>query len=193
MNNKNLQFLEKQITRKVGKAIEDYNLIEDGDRIMLAHSGGKDSWTLLHILKKLQKKAPVKFDIFVATVDLGFPGFQTKLISNYLKENMNGQPYLINNSSIYQIILNHKTPKKSICSFCSRLRRGILYRLAREHRLNKIALAHHSCCITNIINSKLIMERLNTETNYLFNKIGTVDSLIIYAVVPPKMRSWIRL
>lgn len=144
MNNKKQKKLEKHIIRKVGKAIGDFNLIEPGDRIMLAFSGGKDSWTLLHVLKQLQKKAPIHYDIFIITIDPGFPGFQSELQINYLKLYIKNINYHIYKSNIYQVILNHRIANKSYCSFCSRLRRGILYRLAQKHSLNKIALAHHA-------------------------------------------------
>jgi tRNA 2-thiocytidine biosynthesis protein TtcA len=137
-----LAHIERTITRKTGQAIGDFSLIQDGDKIMVALSGGKDSWTLLHVLKKLRKKAPVDFDLLVVTVDPGFEGYDTGSIQAYMGEQYPDLQFLLYRSNIYQIIQQHKTPNKGFCSFCARLRRGILYTLAKQHGVTKVALAH---------------------------------------------------
>ena len=134
--------LERIITRKAGQAIGDFSLIQDGDKIMVALSGGKDSWTLLHVLKKLKEKAPVHFDLFAVTIDPGFDGFDTESIQAYMAEQHHDVQFLLYTSTINQIILQHQTPPKGFCSFCARLRRGIIYTLAKQQAVTKVALAH---------------------------------------------------
>ncbi len=134
----------KYLTSKAGKAIGDFNLINNGDRILVALSGGKDSWTLLHVLYELRKKAPVDFELHTVTINPGFKGFNTLPISEYMSTNYSDLNHTTENSNISEVLTNFKTPGKSICSFCSRLRRGILYRIAIENNFNKIALGHHA-------------------------------------------------
>lgn len=137
-----MQDLEKIIRRKTGKAIQDYNLISEGDRILVAVSGGKDSWTLLHILDLLSKRAPVNFKLVAVNINPGFKGYRTDIIEGYLKER--GFEYHMESSNIYSIVSERLKEGELFCSFCSRLRRGILYRLACELDCNKIALGHHA-------------------------------------------------
>jgi len=133
--------LFKTITRLVGKAIGDFGLIEDGDRILVALSGGKDSWTLLLALKELQRKAPISFQLGAVTVHPGPEIFDCAGTQERLgDENI---PYWIIPADIVEVVKENLTPGTSPCSFCARLRRGILYTFADEQRWNKIALGHH--------------------------------------------------
>ena len=120
----------KDLASKKGKAIGDFKLINEGDKILVGLSGGKDSWTLLHVLYHLKKKAPVNFELYPVTVNPGFPGFNTAQISEYLKKTLPDLNFIIENTNISEVLNKHITPGKSLCSFCSRLRWGVLYRIA---------------------------------------------------------------
>lgn len=133
--------LYSRIKRLTGKAIGDFNLIENGDKILIGVSGGKDSYTLLHVLESLRKRAPIDFELFPVTVDSGFPGFRKEIIEEHLKKQ--GFNYLIKKTSCYQIIEEKRDPGSSYCSFCARLRRGVIYSTADKLGCNKIALGHH--------------------------------------------------
>lgn len=130
-----------QIKRKTGKAIGDFNLIEEGDRIAVGISGGKDSYVLLHILEALRKKAPVRFELIAINIDSGFPGYEKGQIENHLRQHHFNYQMVKTNS--YQIIEEKLRPGTSYCAFCARLRRGILYSQADKYGCNKIALGHH--------------------------------------------------
>lgn len=132
---------EHDIRRLAGRAIGDFGMIEDQDRILVALSGGKDSWTLLHILESLQKRAPVAFSLLAMTVHPGFPGFQTGSIENYLRSR--GMEYRIVEAPIHRMMLEKLGTEDTPCSLCSRLRRGVLYSQARQLGCTKIALGHH--------------------------------------------------
>jgi len=132
---------EHDIRRLTGRAIGDFGMIEDRDRILVALSGGKDSWTLLHVLEDLRKRAPVSFSLIAVTVNPGFPGFQTGPIEGYLQTC--GMEYRIVPAPIHRMILEKLGTKDTPCSLCSRLRRGVLYTQARELGCTKIALGHH--------------------------------------------------
>ncbi len=133
--------LERRIRRLTGKAIGDFGLIENGDHILVALSGGKDSWTLLHILNSLRQRAPVSFSLVALTVHPGFPGFRTEGIDAYLRGQ--GYGHRIVHAPIHELMLEKLTPDDSPCSLCSRIRRGVLYTQARELGCTKIALGHH--------------------------------------------------
>ncbi len=133
--------LFRKITRLVGKAIGDFNLIEHGDRVLVALSGGKDSWSLLHALTYLQKKAPVKFDISAATVHPGSQGFDTRSLEERLR--LDGIPHRIIGGNILETVNENLEVGTNPCSFCSRLRRGVLYTFAASEGWNKLALGHH--------------------------------------------------
>jgi tRNA 2-thiocytidine biosynthesis protein TtcA len=129
------------IRRLVGRAIGDYGLIEQGDRILVALSGGKDSWTLLHMLLALQERAPVGFSLLAATVHPGFPGFQTREIEAGLQKL--GVEYRIVSAPVQTLLHEKLTPDETPCALCSRIKRGVLYTQARETGCTKIALGHH--------------------------------------------------
>jgi tRNA 2-thiocytidine biosynthesis protein TtcA len=133
--------LFQKIKRQTGRAIGDFKLIEEGDRIAVGVSGGKDSYTLLDILEALRKKAPVNFELIAVNVDSGFPGYRKDLIEKHLQKR--GFQYHMEASNAYQIIEEKRRPGSSYCAFCARLRRGILYSVATKLGCNKIALGHH--------------------------------------------------
>lgn len=132
---------EHKIKRLVGRAIGDFGLIKDGDRILVALSGGKDSWTLLHILDRLRRKAPVSFSLFAVTVHPGFPGFDVDGIEAYCR--FRGFDHATLPAPIHELIQEKLSADDTPCSLCSRIRRGVLYTRARALGCTKIALGHH--------------------------------------------------
>lgn len=136
---KNLLF--RRIIRLVGKAIGDFGLIEDRDRVLVALSGGKDSWTLLTALKELQRKAPITYEVGAVTIRPGRDGFDTASLEERLS--MEGISHWIIQGNIVDVVNENLVPGTNPCAFCSRLRRGILYGFAARNHWNKIALGHH--------------------------------------------------
>jgi tRNA 2-thiocytidine biosynthesis protein TtcA len=133
--------LETRIAKKVTKAITDHGLIDDGDRIMVGLSGGKDSWALLNILDVLRQRAPISFSLVAVTVDSGYDGYRHDLIARTCTER--GWEYRIEHTDIGEVMDDLLDANATPCSLCARLRRGVLYRLAREVGATKIALGHH--------------------------------------------------
>lgn len=137
----NFNKLQKRLRREVGRAIADFNMIEAGDRVMVCMSGGKDSYTMLDILRSLQISAPVDFELIAVNLDQRQPGFPEHVLPKYLSE----QDILFDiiKEDTYTTVKRVIPDGKTMCGLCSRLRRGILYRYAKEHGMTKIALGHH--------------------------------------------------
>jgi len=133
--------LERRLARDLGRAIAEFAMIEQGDKVMVAISGGKDSYTMLHLLRRFQKSAPIDFEIVAVNLDQGHPGYPVELLRNWLVQEQ--YDHRIVHEDTYSVVTSKIPEGKTYCSLCSRLRRGILYSLAQEMGCTKIALGHH--------------------------------------------------
>jgi tRNA 2-thiocytidine biosynthesis protein TtcA len=133
--------LAKRLRRQVGRAIGDYRMIEHGDKVMVALSGGKDSWTLLDVLLQLREAAPVEFELVAVNLDQKQPDFPEHVIPDYCRSI--GVPFHVLEQDTYSVVKRVVPEDKTMCGLCSRLRRGALYRYARENGFTRIALGHH--------------------------------------------------
>ena len=138
--------VKTKLLRQMGEAVKDFGMIEDGDRVMVCLSGGKDSYTMLDLLLDVRKRAPVNFDILAVNLDQRQPNFPTHVLPDYLTER--GVPFRVVERDTYSVVKRLVPEGKTFCSVCSRLRRGILYNTAVEEGCTKIALGHHADDIT---------------------------------------------
>jgi tRNA 2-thiocytidine biosynthesis protein TtcA len=132
---------KKRLTRAMGRALSDFSMLSDGDRVLVAVSGGKDSYTLLHLMREAARRAPIGFSLVAVNIDQGHPGYPAHVLVEYM--NREGYDFRLIKEDTYSIVKEKIPEGKTYCPLCSRLRRGLLYRIAAELGCNKIALGHH--------------------------------------------------
>ena len=165
-----IQQLEKKLLHYLGKAIADYNMIQKGDRVMVCLSGGKDSFTLLHLLHQLRKRSRNRFEVFSYTLDQKQPGWDDGALRDWLEQR--GYPYEIAAKNTYAIVTEKIPEGNTYCSLCARLRRGTIYEYASRHGYTKIALGHHR---DDLIQSLLMSILYNGEVRSMPPKLLTDD------------------
>lgn len=173
--------LYRKIKNAVGRGVADHDLIADGDRIAVGVSGGKDSYTLLHMLEALRRRAPIRFEIMAITIDSGYPGFRTDVIANHLMEH--GFEHHVEKTEHYGIIQAKRRPGSSYCSICARLKRGALYELVQRFGCNKLALGHHldDFAETLLLNQFFVGSLKSMAASMLAdNKVTTVIRPLVY-------------
>ena len=165
--------LRRRIGRDVGQAIADFSMIEEGDRVLCAVSGGKDSYVMHEVLTDLERRAPVRFEVLAVNVDQGHPGYPRDVLHDYMAAG--GFAFQMVHEDTYSVVKAKVPEGKTTCSLCSRLRRGILYTLARELRCNKVALGHHrEDIITTLMLNLLFQGQLKAMPPKLVNDAGDV-------------------
>jgi tRNA 2-thiocytidine biosynthesis protein TtcA len=168
--NKKLERIEKKLLHYTGKAIADYKMIETGDKVLVCLSGGKDSFTMLTLLHKLQRKTNGKFQIQAFTLDQSQPGWDDSKLKQWLSDR--DIPFEVLTEDTYSIVMDKVPEGKTYCSLCSRLRRGIIYTYAKKHGFNKIALGHHR---DDLITSLLMSMFYNGEIKSMPPKLRSDD------------------
>jgi len=165
--------LRRRLGRDVGQAIADFSMIEEGDRVLCAVSGGKDSYVMHEILTDLERRAPVNFEILAVNVDQGHPGYPREVLHDYMAEGQHA--FRMVHEDTYSVVKAKIPEGKTTCSLCSRLRRGILYTLARDLGCNKVALGHHrDDIVTTLMLNLLFQGQLKAMPPKLVNDEGDV-------------------
>ncbi len=190
MNREKVKSLEKDsvrktIIRRVGEAIGKYSLIKSGDRLLVAVSGGKDSWVLLDVLQHFLKVSPERFELIPVTIDIGFSESELETVKSGYRQIAPNLPWKIIKTKITEIALEKNSPGKHLCAFCARLRRGALYRIASENHCNKIALGHHA---DDAIETTLISCFYEGNLTSLPPKVKTDDPSL--SVIRPLILVW---
>lgn len=162
--------VEKKLLHYTGRAIADYKMIQDGDRVLVCLSGGKDSFTMLRLLHLLQMRSNKDFELFALTLDQAQPGWNDSALREWLE--MKGYPYEILHRDTYSVVMDKIPEGKTYCSLCSRLRRGHIYRYAKNHGFNKVALGHHR---DDLIESLLMSVLYSGEIRSMPPKLLTDD------------------
>jgi len=169
-----MSMLQKRLLRDAGRAIADFNLIEAGDRILVGVSGGKDSFTLLHLLQILKASAPIDFSLVACNLDQGHPGFPGADLERYLRST--GAEVLMLREDTYSVVKRLVPEGKTACSVCSRLRRGILYGAAKKLGCTKIALGHHR---DDLIESLLLSMLFSGKIRSMPPRLRSDDGVIV--------------